>query len=138
MTEHSMRYLSQTILRSSAIDRFAFPHRNLKHEFTILLRDTLYRHKLYVTSVFLLVLMWQDTALTVINFLFILTLIPAIVRNFRLKDVKSQSFYTYGSTAILLTVMSFIFFTLEFLLTTLSTCGTAITWYILTYQKISN
>ena len=85
---------------------------------------------------FLPVLMWQDTALTVINFLFILTLIPAIARNYRLKDVKSQSLYTYGSTAILLTVMSFVFFTLEFLLTTLSTCGTAITWYILTYQKI--
>jgi hypothetical protein len=80
--------------------------------------------------------MWQDTALTIINFLFILTLIPAIIRNYRLKDVKSQSLLTYGSTAILLTIMSFIFLTLDFVLTTLSTCGTAITWYILAYQKI--
>lgn len=80
--------------------------------------------------------MWQDTVLTLINFSFIGTLIPAIIKNYRLKDVESQSLYTYISTALLLSFMSFIFVTLELYLTSVSTCGTAFAWYILTYQKI--
>jgi len=80
--------------------------------------------------------MWQDTALTAINFCFILTLVPAILRNYRLKDVESQSLYTYFPTALLLTLMSFVFLTLDLHLSSISTSGTAITWYILTFQKI--
>ena len=80
--------------------------------------------------------MWQDTALTIINFCFIITIIPAIIRNYRIKDTKSQSLFTYLPTALLLTVMCFIFYTLDLFLSSISTGGTAITWYILTYQKI--
>ena len=80
--------------------------------------------------------MWQDTALSVINFGFILTLIPAIVKNFWDKDVGSQSMLTYVSTAVLLTIMSFIFWTLDLLLSAVATAGTAVTWYILLSQKI--
>ena len=74
--------------------------------------------------------------LSVINFGFILTLIPAILRNYRLKDVGGQSFITYVSTAILLTVMSFIFFTLDLTFSAIATAGTAVAWYVLLYQKI--
>jgi len=80
--------------------------------------------------------MWQDTALSIINFAFILTLIPAIIQNFRLKEVKGQSIITYSSTAILLTIMSYIFYTLDLALSALATGGTAVTWYILLGQKI--
>lgn len=80
--------------------------------------------------------MWQDTALSVINFGFILTLIPAIIRNYRLKDVAGQSIVTYVSTAVLLSVMSFIFLSLELLWSAVATAGTAVTWYILLAQKI--
>lgn len=82
-------------------------------------------------------MVWQDTALSIINFGFIITLIPAIVHNFKNKDVKGQSLITYISTAILLTVMSFLFFTLDLLLSAIATAGTAVTWYILLYQKIA-
>ena len=80
--------------------------------------------------------MWQDTALTLINFGFIITLLPALIHNYRLKDVRGQSLLTYASTALLLTVMSVIFFTLELYLTCVSTAGTGIMWYLLTYQKM--
>jgi len=80
--------------------------------------------------------MWQDTALSIINFGFVLTLIPAIVRNHRLKDVEGQSFATYISTSILLTITAYLFLTLDLLLSSIATVGTAITWYILLFQKI--
>lgn len=81
-------------------------------------------------------MVWQDTALSIINFGFILTLIPAIAHNFRNKDVKGQSLTTYVSTAVLLSIMSFLFYTLELWLSSIATAGTAVTWYILLYQKI--
>jgi hypothetical protein len=81
-------------------------------------------------------MVWQDTALSIVNFGFIITLIPAIIQNYKDKDVKGQSFITYISTAILLSFMSYLFFTLELWLSSLATAGTAITWYILLYQKI--
>ena len=80
--------------------------------------------------------MWQDTVLTIINFGFILTMIPAIVKNYKNKDLHSQSLLTYLSTALLLVLMSFIFWTLDLRLSCISTGGTALTWFILTYQKI--
>lgn len=80
--------------------------------------------------------MWQDTALSIINFAFILTLLPAIIHNYRIKEVKGQSIITYSSTAILLTIMCYIFYTLDLSLSALATAGTAITWYILLGQKI--
>jgi len=80
--------------------------------------------------------MWQDTALSIINFGFILTLIPAIIKNMKEKDVGGQSVVTYLSTAVLLTVMSFIFWTLDLLLSAVATAGTAVTWYLLLSQKI--
>jgi len=79
---------------------------------------------------------WQDLVLTVINFGFIVTAIPAIMRNYQLKEAKSQSLSMYLSTAVLLTVMAYVFFTLDMLLSGVSTAGTGIMWYILTYQKI--
>ncbi|MBU1941013.1 MAG: hypothetical protein KKC68_04510 [Candidatus Thermoplasmatota archaeon] len=80
--------------------------------------------------------MWQDVALSIINFGFILTLIPAIFRNFQMKNAASQSIITYCSTAILLTIMVFVLYTLELWFSSISTTGTAIMWYILTYQKL--
>jgi hypothetical protein len=35
-----------------------------------------------------------------------------------------------------LTVMAYVFFTLDMLLSGVSTAGTGIMWYILTYQKV--
>jgi hypothetical protein len=78
---------------------------------------------------------WQDIVLTIINFGFMVTAIPAILRNYQLKEAKSQSLSMYLSTAILLTVMAYVFFTLDMLLSGVSTAGTGIMWYILTYQK---
>jgi uncharacterized membrane protein YidH (DUF202 family) len=80
--------------------------------------------------------MWQDVILTIINFGFIITVIPAIVRNYQLKDVRGQSILMYLSTTLLLAVVAYIFFTLEMFLSSLSTAGSAFTWFILTYQKI--
>jgi len=79
---------------------------------------------------------WQDLVLTIINFGFMVTAIPAIMRNYQLKEAKSQSLSMYLSTAVLLTVMAYVFFTLDMLLSSVSTAGTGIMWYILTYQKI--
>jgi hypothetical protein len=79
---------------------------------------------------------WQDIALTLINFGFIITVIPAVLRNHRFKEAQSQSLSMYLSTAVLLTIMTYVFLTLDLLLTCLSTAGTGIMWYILTYQKI--
>jgi uncharacterized membrane protein len=80
--------------------------------------------------------MWQDFALSLINFGFIITLFPAIIRNYRVKDASSQSLTTYLSTSLLLTIMLFIYFSLDLILSALTTAGTALMWYILTYQKI--
>jgi hypothetical protein len=80
--------------------------------------------------------MWQDFALTAINFGFILTLIPAIIKNHQAKDVGSQSFLTYSSTAVLLLLMSLVFLTLRLDLSCISTAGTGVMWFLLTYQKI--
>ena len=82
-------------------------------------------------------MVWQDTALSIINFGFIVTLIPAIIHNFKNKDVKGQSLITYVSTALLLSLMSYLFLSLDLLLSSIATAGTAITWYILLYQKIA-
>ena len=79
---------------------------------------------------------WQDIVLTMINFGFIITVIPAVVRNYQLKEVRGQSLSMYLSTALLLAVMAAVFFTLAFHLTCASTAGTAIMWFILTYQKL--
>jgi hypothetical protein len=79
---------------------------------------------------------WQDVVLTIINFGFMITAIPAVQRNYQLKEAKSQSLSMYLSTAILLSVMAYVFFTLDMLLSCSSTAGTGIMWYILTYQKV--
>ena len=79
---------------------------------------------------------WQDFVLTFINFGFMITAVPAILRNFQLKEAKSQSLSMYLSTAILLSVMAYVFFTLDMLLSCISTAGTGFMWFILTYQKI--
>ena len=79
---------------------------------------------------------WQDIVLTVINFGFMVTAIPAIYRNYQHKEAKSQSLTMYLTTAVLLSVMAYVFFTLGMLMSALSTAGTGIMWYILTYQKI--
>ncbi len=79
---------------------------------------------------------WQDFVLTAINFGFMITAIPAILRNYKIKEAKSQSLSMYLATAILLSVMAYVFLTLDMLLSSLSTAGTGIMWYILTYQKI--
>jgi len=79
---------------------------------------------------------WQDFVLTFINFGFMINAIPAILRNYKLKEAKSQSLSMYLSTAILLSVMAYVFFTLAMLLSCISTAGTGIMWFILTYQKV--
>ena len=79
---------------------------------------------------------WQDIVLTIINFGFFITAIPAIYRNYQHKEAKSQSLSMYLVTAVLLSVMAYVFLTLDMLLSCLSTAGTGIMWYFLTYQKI--
>ncbi|PNX49969.1 MAG: hypothetical protein BV458_14035 [Thermoplasmata archaeon M9B2D] len=79
---------------------------------------------------------WQDFVLTFINFGFMITAIPAIIRNYQHKEAKSQSLSMYLVTAILLSVMAYVFFTLDMLLSCISTAGTSLMWYILTYQKL--
>ena len=74
--------------------------------------------------------------LTVINFGFVLTAIPAVMKNYKMKEAKSQSLLMYLATAVLLSVMAYVFFSLDLLLSSVSTAGTGIMWYILTYQKI--
>ena len=81
-------------------------------------------------------LQWQDVVLTIINFGFMVTAIPAVLRNYELKEAKSQSLTMYLFTAILLSVMAYVFFTLDMLLSCISTAGTGIMWFILTYQKV--
>ena len=79
---------------------------------------------------------WQDFVLTFINFGFMITAIPAIIRNYQHKEAKSQSLSMYLVTAILLSVMAYVVLTLDMLLSCLSTAGTGIMWFILTYQKM--
>jgi len=81
-------------------------------------------------------MMWQDFALTAINFGFIITLIPAIIKNYQGKEVSSQSFLTYFSTALLLVIMAYVFLTLQLVMSCISTAGTGIMWFLLMYQKI--
>lgn len=86
---------------------------------------------------FLYETMWQDIVLTAINFGFMVTAIPAILRNYQMKETKSQSLSMYLATAVLLSVMAYVFFTLDGLfLSGISTAGTGLLWFILTYQKI--
>jgi hypothetical protein len=80
--------------------------------------------------------MWQDIVLTIINFGFMITAIPAIIRNYKIKEAKSQSLSMYLATAVLLAVMAYVFFTLDLLLSGLSTAGTGLMWFLLTAQKI--
>ncbi|MFA5103389.1 MAG: hypothetical protein WC525_09580, partial [Candidatus Thermoplasmatota archaeon] len=70
------------------------------------------------------------------NFGFMITAIPAIIRNYQHREAKSQSLSMYLVTAILLSVMAYVFLTLDMLLSCLSTAGTGIMWFILTYQKV--
>jgi hypothetical protein len=80
--------------------------------------------------------MWQDIVLTIINFGFMITAIPAIIRNYKIKEAKSQSLSMYLATAVLLAVMAYVFFTLDLLLSCISTAGTGLMWFLLTIQKI--
>ena len=80
--------------------------------------------------------MWQDIVLTIINFGFMVTAIPAILRNYQVKEAKSQSLLMYLATVVLLLVMAYVFFTLDLLLSGVSTAGTGLMWLILTAQKI--
>jgi hypothetical protein len=80
--------------------------------------------------------MWQDIVLTIINFGFMITAIPAIYRNYQVKEAKSQSLLMYLATAILLSVMAYVFYSLDLLLSCISTAGTGLMWFILTAQKI--
>jgi hypothetical protein len=80
--------------------------------------------------------MWQDLVLTIINFGFMITAIPAIIRNYQVKEAKSQSLSMYLATAVLLTVMAYVFFTLDLFYSCISTAGTGLMWFVLTFQKI--
>jgi hypothetical protein len=80
--------------------------------------------------------MWQDFVLTIINFGFVITAIPAVLKNYKMKEAKSQSLAMYLATAVLLTVMAYVFYTLDMPLSSISTAATGILWYILTYQKV--
>jgi hypothetical protein len=80
--------------------------------------------------------MWQDIVLTIINLGFMINAIPAIIRNYQHKEAQSQSLIMYLSTAVLLSVMAYVFYTLDLLSSCLSTAGTGLMWFILTFQKI--
>jgi hypothetical protein len=81
-------------------------------------------------------MLWQDVALTVINFGFILTMIPAFIKNYKTKEVGSQSFVTYFSTSVLLVIMAYVFYTLQLDLSCIATAGTGVMWILVTYQKV--
>lgn len=91
---------------------------------------------LFIFSVAIQGCMWQDIVLSAINFGFIVTVVPAVIRNYQVKEAKSQSLLMYLSTAVLLTVMAYVFFTLNLLMSSMSTLGTGIMWFMLTAQKI--
>ncbi len=65
-----------------------------------------------------------------------ITAIPAIIRNYQVKEAKSQSLSMYLATAVLLTVMAYVFFTLDLFYSCISTAGTGLMWFVLTFQKI--
>jgi multisubunit Na+/H+ antiporter MnhB subunit len=81
--------------------------------------------------------MWQNLALSIINLFFILTLLPAIIRNYKLKDTHTQSLLAYLLTGFLLAFMSLIMYTVPDLsLSSISTAAATVPWFILAYQKI--
>jgi hypothetical protein len=80
--------------------------------------------------------MWQDTALTLINFVFIATVLPALILNYKTKNATGQSLIMYLSTAILLVLMAVVFQTLNLFWSMISTLGNAVVWTILTIQRI--
>jgi len=80
--------------------------------------------------------MWQDTALTLINFVFIATVLPALILNHRTKNTTGQSLIMYLSTALLLILMAAVFYTLDLFWSMVSTLGNAVVWSILTIQRL--
>ena len=80
--------------------------------------------------------MWQDTALTLINFVFIATVLPAIILNFKTKNTSGQSLIMYLSTSIFLVIMAYVFLTLDLFWSMITTLGNAIVWTILTLQRL--
>jgi branched-subunit amino acid transport protein AzlD len=80
--------------------------------------------------------MWQDTALTLINFVFIITVLPAIILNHRSKNASGQSLIMYLSTSLLLVLMAYVFYTLDLFWSMISTLGNAVVWTILTIQRL--
>ncbi len=81
--------------------------------------------------------MWQDTALTLINFVFIATVLPAIILNYKTKNATGQSLIMYLATALLLVLMALVFQTLNLFWSMISTLGNAIVWTILTLQRLT-
>jgi len=79
--------------------------------------------------------MWQDPALTLINFIFIATVLPALILNYKTKNTTGQSLIMYLSTAILLVLMAYVFYTLDLFWSMISTLGNALVWSLLTAQR---
>jgi len=80
--------------------------------------------------------MWQDPALSLINFIFIATVLPALILNYKTKNTQGQSLIMYLSTALLLILMAAIFYTLGLVWSMISTLGNAFVWSILTAQRL--
>lgn len=74
-------------------------------------------------------MMWQDYIFTIGSFVFIIALIPSILS----KDKPAIA--SSISTALVLTIFSFTYFSLSLWLTTITTAGTAMAWHILAFQK---
>jgi len=80
--------------------------------------------------------MWQDPALTLINFIFIATVLPALILNYKTKNTQGQSLIMYLSTSLLLILMAYIFLSLNLFWSMVSTLGNALVWSLLTLQRL--
>ena len=74
--------------------------------------------------------MWQDWVIAIVQWVFALVLIPAIRH-----PLNKPPFSSSLLTAILLTVLSFVFYTLSLWNSTFSSLAVAAAWYVLAWQK---
>ena len=72
---------------------------------------------------------WQDWVFSIGSWIFIIALIPTI------KGKDKPQLSTSLITGTILATFAVAYFTLELWLSTISTIGTSLSWFILAYQK---
>ena len=75
-------------------------------------------------------MIWQDVVIGVGNWIFVLALIPSIISN------KKPAIATSLITAVVVTVFSYCFFTLELYHSMISSIAVGVSWWILFLQVI--